>query len=334
MFARRMAVLIPRLAALVNAAIAVRLHAGYNRRMSDQPDTPTYSEPLAADGELVLLVAEDQKRTVIKLQHGQQWHTKRGFLLHDDLIGQPLGRMVMTRLGHAFLVLEPSTHDLIRYLKRTTQIIFPKDAAYIALRLNLFPGRRIIEAGTGSGGLTLALARSVMPSGRVYSYEERAAMSELAGKNLERVGLREHVDLKVRDVADGFDERYVDAVFLDMREPWEHLAAAREALKGGGFFGSLLPTTNQVSDLLRGLQAHGFADLEVQELLVRNWKPIADRLRPSDRMIAHTGFLVFARKADIPEGDAWRTVDAKRYRPRAAPLDEDEGPSNDAEDDL
>ena len=294
-------------------------HGGrYNPGMIDQPTPSTYSEPLAADGDLVLLVAEDQKRTVIKLQRGQQWHTKRGFLLHDDLIDRPLGRMVVTRLGHAFLILEPSTHDLIRYLKRTTQIIFPKDAAYIALRLNLYPGRRVIEAGTGSGGLTLALARAVMPTGRVYSYEEREAMSALAGKNLERVNLREHVDLKVRNVAEGFDERYVDALFLDMREPWEHLAAAREALKGGGFFGSLLPTTNQVSDLLRGLQAHGFADLEVQELFVRNWKPIADRLRPSDRMIAHTGFLVFARKADIAEGDTWRTVDAKRYRPRAA----------------
>ncbi|MCB0244787.1 MAG: tRNA (adenine-N1)-methyltransferase, partial [Anaerolineae bacterium] len=148
--------------------------------MIDQPTPSTYSEPLAADGDLVLLVAEDQKRTVIKLQRGQQWHTKRGFLLHDDLIDRPLGRMVVTRLGHAFLILEPSTHDLIRYLKRTTQIIFPKDAAYIALRLNLYPGRRVIEAGTGSGGLTLALARAVMPTGRVYSYEEREAMSALA----------------------------------------------------------------------------------------------------------------------------------------------------------
>ncbi|MEZ4767766.1 MAG: tRNA (adenine-N1)-methyltransferase [Caldilineales bacterium] len=296
--------------------------------MSELPDSPTYSEPLAADGELVLLVGEDQKRTVIKLQAGQQWHTKRGFLRHDDLIGQPLGRMVVTQIGHAFLVLEPSTHDLIRYLKRTTQIIFPKDAAYIALRLNLYPGRRVIEAGTGSGGLTLALARAVMTSGRVYSYEQREAMSVLAGKNLERVGLREYVDLKVRDAAEGFDERYVDAVFLDMREPWEHLAAARAALKGGGFFGSLLPTTVQVSDLLRGLQEHGFADLEVQELLVRNWKPIADRLRPADRMIAHTGFLVFARKASIPEGDAWRTVDAKRYRPRAASADDEDDPDS------
>ncbi len=119
--------------------------------------------------------------------------------------------MLVTQLGHAYLVLEPSTHDLIRYLKRTTQIIFSKDAAYLVQRLNLFPGRRVIEAGTGSGGFTLALARAVMPTGRVISYEERAPMSELAAKNLARFSLLDYVDLKVRNIADGFDERNADA---------------------------------------------------------------------------------------------------------------------------
>ena len=201
---------------------------------------PMDSEPVAHEGDSVLLVAEDQKRTLIKLQRGQQWHSNRGFFRHDDLIGQPLGRMLVTQLGHAYLVLEPSTHDLIRYLKRTTQIIFSKDAAYLVQRLNLFPGRRVIEAGTGSGGFTLALARAVMPTGRVISYEERAPMSELAAKNLARFGLLDYVDLKVRNIADGFDERNADALFLDMREPWHHIGQAREALKGGGFFGALV----------------------------------------------------------------------------------------------
>jgi len=274
-------------------------------------------EPLAAEGDTIMLVAEDQKRTLIKLQRGQQWHSNRGFIRHDDLIGQPLGRMMVTKLGHAYLALEPSTHDLIRYLKRTTQIIFPKDAAHIVQRLNLYPGKRVVEAGTGSGGLTLALARAVMPLGRVYTYEEREAMSELAGKNLARFGLRDYVDFQVRDAAEGFDQRNVDALFLDMREPWRCLAAARQALKGGGFFGALLPTTNQVSELLRGLEAHGFADLEVEELLLRAYKPNAERLRPADRMVAHTGYLIFGRKVVLPPGEQWRIVDAKRYRPRA-----------------
>lgn len=144
-------------------------------------------------------------------------------------------------------------------------------------------------------------------------------MSELAGKNLARFSLKDYVDLKVRNVAEGFDERNVDAAFLDMREPWHVVAQVREALKDGGFFGALLPTTNQVSELLRALEAHSFADLEVEELLQRGYKPIADRLRPSDRMVAHTGYLIFARKVTLPPGEQWRITDSKRYKARATP---------------
>ncbi len=295
--------------------------------MTELDTSPPAQPTVAHEGETVLFVGEDGKRVLVQLQRGAQFHTHRGFIRHDDILDRPLGRIVATQLGQVFLVLEPSTHDLIRYIKRSTQIIFPKDAAYIVQRLNLYPGRRVIEAGTGSGGLTLALARAVMPNGRVYSYEERQKMSNLAGRNLQRFGLLDYVDLKVQDVAAGFAEREVDAVFLDLREPWLHLAAARAALKDGGFFGSLVPTTNQVSDLLRGLEANGFLDLEVQELLLRNYKPLADRLRPADRMVAHTGFLVFARKVAADGGDlGWRIVDAKRFKPRAAEAgDEEQG---------
>ncbi|MEA3335606.1 MAG: tRNA (adenine-N1)-methyltransferase [Chloroflexota bacterium] len=274
------------------------------------------AEPVAAIGDTVLLVGEDRKRTLVKLQRNGEWHTHRGIIRHEEIIDKPLGRMVVTQLGHAFLVLEPSTHDLIRYIKRETQIVFPKDAAYIVLRLNLYPGRRVIEAGTGSGGLSMALARAVMPSGRVYSYEMRNKMSRVAANNLVRFDLLRYVDLKVRDIADGFDEQHVDACFLDLREPWRYLDAVRRALKGGGFFGSLLPTTNQVSELLTALPQHGFADLDVHELLLRHYKPVAARLRPTDRMVAHTGYLVFARKVTLPEGEQWRTTDRKRYQAR------------------
>ena len=131
----------------------------------DDSVEPSTQEPVAGAGDTVLLVAEDQRRVLLKLRRGGEWHTHRGIVRHDDILDQPLGRMVLTQLGHAFLVLEPSTHDLIRYIKRSTQIIFPKDAAFIVQRLNLYPGKRVIEAGTGSGGLTLALARAVMPTG-------------------------------------------------------------------------------------------------------------------------------------------------------------------------
>lgn len=290
-----------------------------HQEMPSGEAAPQESSAIIQPGDIVLLAAEDQKsRTVIKLQPGGQWHTHRGTIRHDDLIGQPWGRMVSTQLGHAFLVLEPSTYDLVRHVKRTTQIIFPKDAAYIVLRLNLFPGRRVIEAGTGSGALTLALARAVMPTGRVYSYEQHQRIGDLAARNLERLNLLDYVELKIQDISAGFDEKNVDACFLDLREPWHFLPAIHASLKEGGFFGSLLPTTNQVCDLLAALPDHGFLNAEVEELLLRSYKPVPGRLRPADRMIAHTGYLLFARKVTLPEGEAWRTVDSKRYRPRAA----------------
>jgi len=269
----------------------------------------------AQAGDLVLLISDDRKRFLIRLEPGGEWHTHRGLLHHDELIGQPLGRTLHTQIGHPFLALEPSTHDLIQKIRRITQIIFPKDAAYIVMRLNCYPGRRVVEAGTGSGGLTLALARAVMPHGRVYSYEERSKMLALARRNLERVGLLDYVDLQLADIAAGFNERDVDACFLDLREPWRYLAQAREALKPGGFFGSILPTTNQVSQLIAALEQHGFVHVAVEELLLRPYKPIAARLRPLDRLVAHTGYLVFARAVAMEDAAAWRYRDPKHGIP-------------------
>jgi len=270
----------------------------------------------AQAGDLVLLISDDRKRFLIRLETGGEWHTHRGLLRHDDMIGTALGRTVRTHAGNAFLALEPSVHDIIKHIKRITQIVFPKDAAHIAMRLNCHSGKRIVEAGTGSGALTVMLARAVMPDGIVYTYEERAKMANLAQRNIRRVGLLPYVDFKVRDIAAGFDEREVDACFLDLRHPWEFLAHARAALKPGGFFGSIMPTTNQVSQLLAALERDGFVEIAVEELLLRSYKPIAARLRPTDRMVAHTGFLVFARSMAVEEAAAWRYRDPKHGIPR------------------
>ena len=247
-------------------------------------------------GDLVLLVSRDRKQYLVRLEAGQTMHTSRGSIQHDHLIGQPAGREVRTHLDYPFLLVEPATSDLVRSIKRLTQIMFPKDISYILSRLNLYSGRRVIEAGTGSGGLTLALARQVMPEGRVYSYESAEGAQELARRNLGTLGLLPYVDLKLRDVSEGFDETDVDSLFLDLRYPWRYLPQVAAALKPGGFFGAILPTTNQVSDLLSALQRHGeFAFLEVEELILRPYKAVPARLRPMDRIVAHTGFLVFAR---------------------------------------
>ena len=257
----------------------------------------------AQPGDLVLFVANDYKRFMVRLEPGGQLHTHRGIVYHDHVLGKSLGREIVSHLGSRLLVLEPSVYDLVRDIKRTSQIIFPQDASYLLMKMNIHPGIRVIEAGTGSGAFTLALARYVMPGGRVYSYDVREDMLRLAKQNLDRVGLSPYVDFKLRDISEGFDEVDVDALFLDVRTPTAYLAQSWAALKSGGFFGTLVPTANQVIDLLHYLPVQGFGYLEVEEILLRSYRAIPGRFRPMDRMVAHTGYLVFARKIYTPSHD-------------------------------
>ena len=171
--------------------------------------------------------------------------------------------------------------------------------------MNIVPGARVLEAGTGSGALAIALARYVSPGGRLYSYDMRDDMLRLAAKNLALAGLQDVVDLKLRDIGHGFDEEDVDAVFLDVRAPWDHLPQVAAALRDGGFFGAIVPTANQVIDLLAGLKSGAWADIEVSELLLRTYKTVPARFRPEDRLTPHTGFLIFAGNLAL-EGDYQR----------------------------
>jgi len=281
---------------------------------------------IARENDLVLLISQDRKQFVLRLRAGGQLQTHRGCIDHDDLLGQPLGREIRTHLGYPLVVLEPSTFDLIQQLKRTTQIMYPKDIGYLLLKLSVRPGSRVVEAGTGSGGLTLALARVLGAEGRLYSYEVRADILSLAQRNLEALGLTANVEFKLRDIADGFDETDVDALFLDVRQPWLYLSQVGQALKDSGFLGAILPTTNQVADLVAGLEAQRtFANIEVEEILVRPYKAVPDRLRPADRMIAHTGYLIFARKVsrEVSQGDYW--LDRRRRKFEVAQAQGDEG---------
>jgi tRNA (adenine57-N1/adenine58-N1)-methyltransferase len=248
------------------------------------------------DQDLALAVDIKDKAHLFKIKAGQKFETHHGIIFHDAMIGRPWGSLMYSTLGHPYLIVQPSTSDLIKHIKRSSQVIFPKDSAYILMRLDVKPGKRILESGCGSGGLTLALATSVMPSGRVYSQEIREDFIALTRKNMERVGLDEYVTFIHADSTQGFlVEEKVDAVFLDMPAPETCVPQARAVLKDGGFFGSLVPTTNQVQNLLRALDQSSFGLIDVEEIMTRRYKPVADRLRPQDRMIAHTGFLIFAR---------------------------------------
>ncbi len=250
---------------------------------------------LASAGDLVQLLDYEGRYFLFRLTPGQKLETHRGVLLHDSLIGAPYGTKVYTHLNKPFYLCAPSTHDLIVELKRQSQIIFPKDVGLILLKLNVRPGMTVLEAGTGSGGLTLALAQAVGPEGRVISYDMRQDMQNIARRNLELAGLLDRVTFKLRDIKEGFDETEVEAFFLDVLNPYDYCAQVHRALRGGGHFGCLVPTVNQVSDLLVSLQREWFVLPEVLEIMLRHYKTIPARLRPVDRMVAHTGYLVFAR---------------------------------------
>ncbi|MGQ0604233.1 MAG: tRNA (adenine-N1)-methyltransferase [Anaerolineales bacterium] len=248
-------------------------------------------------GDIVQLIGQDRKKQtfIFKLAPGEKLHTHYGMIEHAAMLGVELGSEITSHKGHRFYLLAPNTDDLIRDIKRQSQIIYPKDIGFILMKLAIHPGVTVVECGTGSGGLTTVLAQMVGPQGRVVSYDVRDDHQSLARKNLERVGLAEHVTFKLRDIAAGFDETDVDALFLDVANPWDFTTQARDALKGGGFFGSIVPTANQVSRLLEALQRTRFDFLEVCEVLIRYYKTVPERLRPTDRMVAHTGYLIFGR---------------------------------------
>lgn len=218
-------------------------------------------------------------------------------------------------------VQEATLFDRLQGVKRQTQIIYPKDIAYICLRLGAGPGRTIIEAGCGSGGLTLGLSWFCGPTGRVISHEAREEFFKLARRNLIWAGAGENVELHHRDIAQGFAVKGADALFLDVRNPWDYLAHAAAAVRPGASLGFLLPTVDQVGKLLLGLEQGPFAETEVCEILIRRWKPVADRLRPEDRMTAHTGFLVFCRLQERSEDfESRRPLGTRERKQEAARL--------------
>jgi len=257
--------------------------------------TDPAANALAQAGDIAQLISAQNKRFIFRLVPDAKFETHRGYLSHNDLIGKPWGSRVFTHMDSPFVLLQPSLADILVETRRNTQIMYPKDIGFILITLDIGPGKHVLEAGTGSGSFTTALAFSVGPQGRVTSYESRPEFQHLARKNLERLGLADRVDFKLRDIAEGFDESNVDTVFLDLPNPQDYLLQAKAALKPGGYLGSILPTTNQVSLLLIALRRANFAFIEVCEIMLRYYKAVADRLRPTDRMVAHTGYLIFAR---------------------------------------
>jgi len=250
-----------------------------------------------SEGDLVLLRFDNRRRFIVKVVKGKRFETDKGYIELDKLIGLSYGSTVETNLGYKVLVLKPLIHDIIGSFERRTQIIYPKDLSFIVYLSGISSGSIVVEAGTGSGALTATLAHYVKPHGKVYTYEVRKDFLEVAKRNLAKAKLLDYVVFKNKDIGEGMDERNVDAVFLDLPDPWKYLNVAHEALKPSAPLVIFLPTIVQVEKTLMAVREHkGFCEPRVYEILLREYKSIPEELRPETWMIGHTGYIVFSRK--------------------------------------
>jgi tRNA (adenine57-N1/adenine58-N1)-methyltransferase len=249
------------------------------------------------EGDYVLLYLKQRKTFMVKVEAGKSFHTHKGYIKLDDLIGREYGCPIASNLGFEFVALKPLLRDYIMKSARQTQITYPKDISLIVMFSGIGPGSRVVEAGTGTGALTMALAFYVKPRGKIYSYEVREEFLEVAKKNLKRAGLEGKVELKIKDISAGIDEVEVDAVILDLATPWLVAPHAYKALKPSGTIVSFSPTIDQVVNMAEALNDHGFIDTETIECLMRGMQVERGKTRPQTLMTAHTGYIVFARKA-------------------------------------
>jgi tRNA (adenine57-N1/adenine58-N1)-methyltransferase catalytic subunit len=255
-------------------------------------------------GDRVQLTDPKKRLYTITLAKGAQFHTHRGYVAHDDLIGAPEGSVVKSTNGTTYLALRPLLADYVLSMPRGAQVVYPKDAALIVGYADVFPGARVVEAGAGSGSLTCSLLRAVGEHGRVHSYELRAEFADVARSNVTRFFHEspQAWTLTVGDVADATDAD-VDRVILDMLSPWDVLDTVSRLLVPGGVVCCYVATTTQLSRTVEALRAHGtFTEPWSMESLVRPWHVEGLAVRPDHRMIAHTAFLVFARR--LAEGVA------------------------------
>jgi len=249
-------------------------------------------------GDRVQLTDPKGRMHTIVLEPGSVYHTHRGGVLHDDLIGLADGSVVSSAGGTVYLALRPLLSDYVLSMPRGAQVIYPKDAAQIVAMGDIFPGARVLEAGAGSGALSCSLLRAVGATGILHSYEMRDDFAAIARKNVESFfgGAHPAWTLRVGDVGECEETGY-DRIILDMLAPWEMIGLLSRALVPGGVFIGYVATTPQLSELVEALREHGgFTEPRAWETLVRDWHAEGLAVRPDHRMIAHTAFLISSRR--------------------------------------
>ena len=256
----------------------------------------------------MLLIDSRDRRYLVTLATGREFHSHLGGVPHEAIIGSPEGSHVRTSQGSKLVVFRPTLADFVLKMKRGAQVVYPKDIGLILVYADVFPGATVLEAGAGSGSLTLALARAVGEHGAVISYEIRDDHRDQAVENLETWyssggGKPENVEIRLGDVFEGVPETGIDRMILDLPEPWRAVGTASESLAPGGIMCAYLPTVPQVSQTVEAMRAGGFGLVGTFEGLVRTWNVDGQSVRPDHRMVAHTGFIVTGRKL-APRDDA------------------------------
>ena len=249
-------------------------------------------------GEWVRLTDAKGRRHNVRLEAGKEFSTKKGQLKHDDMIGQPEGTVLISSLGGQYQVFRPLLSEYVVSMPRGAAIVYPKDAAHIVTMTDIFPGARVVEAGAGSGALTLYLLRAVGASGHVHSYEVREDFAEIARRNVEQVaGPDAPWSLTVGDVREVIAEDDVDRLILDMVDPWTCVPLAAERLVPGGILCAYVATTTQLSLFVETLRADGgFTEPHAWETSMRDWHLEGLAVRPVHGSVGHTAFLVAARR--------------------------------------
>lgn len=248
-------------------------------------------------GDKALLTDRRGRRYLLTLRPGTAFHFHRGIVQHDAILGRPDGSRVTSTGGEVLTVLRPTYADYVLKMPRGAQVIYPKDVAIVLMQADLYPGARVLEAGIGSGSMTLGLLRAVGPEGRVIAYEQREDFAERALANItEFSGKPENLEIRMGSIYEPIEPTEVDRAVLDLPEPWRALPQIKVALRSGGILACFLPTILQAHRLTEDLHAdERWTSFWTQETLTRTWHIEGQSARPDHRMVAHTGFLTFAR---------------------------------------
>jgi len=252
-----------------------------------------------SEGDRIQLTDPKGKMYTFTITPGKEWHTHKGWIVHNDLIGLPEGSVVSTSAGLKFTAFKPLLGDFVLSMPRGATIVYPKDAAMIVGVADVFPGAKVIEAGVGSGALSISLLRAIGAEGKLSSFERREDFAEIARENVRTYfgELPPQWSLSVGSVQESTTDKKYDRVILDMLAPWECISFASEVLRSGGVFLAYVATTTQLSATAEALKENGsFTEPLSSETIVRDWHHEGLAVRPMQRMIGHTGFLIVSRR--------------------------------------